>query len=65
MDTPPKWSNATEVAYQSDKNIVTVDEGKGRWSVDPKRLVQTNTETKTERATRRVLIAVENTDGKA
>ena len=65
VDMPPNWSNATEEAYQSGKNIVTVDEGMGRWSVDPKRLVQTNTYTKTERAIRRILVDVEGTDSQA
>ena len=61
----PHLNFETETAYQTHQNIVTVDEGSGRWSVDPKRLVQTNTDTGTQRTIRRILVEVEGTDSKA
>ena len=58
-DMMPHENSETEAAYQTNKNILTFAEGSGRWAVDPRRLVQTNTETGTERAIRRSLVEAE------
>jgi len=56
VDVAPRFSNAMEISFQSQKNIVTVDEGSGRWAMDPSRLEQTNTDTKKVRAMRRIIV---------
>jgi len=56
VDMAPRWSNDVEASYQGQKNIVTVDEGHGRWAMDPDRLVQTNADTLTIRPMRRVVV---------
>ena len=38
------------------KNIVTADEGYGRWAMDPMLMEQTNMETKMVRPMRRVIV---------
>ena len=58
-DTIDHENSETEAAYQTNKRILTFGEGSGRWAVDPRRLVQTNTETGTERAIRRSLVEAE------
>ena len=59
VDVAAKWSNAVEEFYNAHQEIVTVDEGAGRWAVDPKLMTQTNTQTRTERPIRRAVV----TDG--
>jgi len=56
VDVAPLFSNAVEKSFQSEKNIVTANEGLGRWALDPRRMEQTNTETKKVRAMRRVIV---------
>jgi len=56
VDVAPHFSNAVEKSFQSEKNIVTANEGFGRWAMDPTRMEQTNTETKKVRAMRRVIV---------
>ena len=56
VDVAPLFSNAVEMSFQTQKNIVTADEGFGRWAMDPRRMEQTNAETKKVRAMRRVIV---------
>ena len=58
-DVIDRENSETEASYQTNKHILTFGEGSGRWAVDPKRLVQTNTEPGTERAIRRSLVEAE------
>jgi len=56
-DLPATLSNDFENSYIGDQHIVTVDTGRnGTWTYDPKRLTQMNTNTKTERALRRIFV---------
>ena len=62
VDMAAIWSNATERSFAGNKDIITVDEGSGRWAVDPKRLIQTNVFTQTERPIRRAVVTDQNED---
>jgi len=56
-DLPATLSNDFEKSFTGDQHILTVDKGKkGSWTFDPKRLTQMNTDTKTERALRRIFV---------
>jgi len=56
VDVAPRFSNAMEISFQSHKDIVTANEGFGRWAMDPRRMEQTNTDTKKVRPMRRIIV---------
>jgi len=56
VDVTPCVSNAVEASFQLQKNIVTADEGYGRWAMDPMLMEQTNMEAKMVRPMRRVIV---------
>ena len=56
VDVAPLFSNLVEKSFQSEKNIVTANEGLGRWALDPKLMVQTNCLTQKVRPMRRVIV---------